>query len=97
MSTSVIIKLVLSFLFIGCLFDFPYGYFQLVRTIGMVGFIWLFNIEDQKRTALKYFWIGSAILINPIVKIPLGRELWNIVDVVWVVLLLVSELANKES
>ena len=32
--------------------------------------------------------IISAILINPIFKISLGRELWNIIDIVWAIILI---------
>lgn len=93
MNKSNWIKLSSSILFIGCLFDMPYGYFQIVRTIGMVGFIWLFNIDNERDE--KYVWIASAILINPIIKIPLGRELWNIIDVIWVIIFIYTTIKNK--
>ena len=85
-----IIKVVLTILFIGCLFDMPYGYFQLIRFLGMVGFgILAFN-QYQKNQSWFITWLASAILINPIFKISLGREIWNIVDIIWAILLLVS-------
>ncbi|MFM9986326.1 MAG: DUF6804 family protein [Flavobacteriales bacterium] len=34
----VILKIVLAALLFACLLDMPYGYFQLVRTAGMIGF-----------------------------------------------------------
>jgi hypothetical protein len=43
-----------------------------------------------------YFYIASAVLINPIFKIALGRELWNVVDVIWAVALLASLFFGKE-
>ena len=93
MNKILAIKLVLSLLFIGCLFDMPYGYFQVVRTVGMVGFIWLYNIELGNDN--KYIWIASAILINPIFKIPLGREIWNIIDIIWVTIFVYTEIKAK--
>lgn len=33
-----IIKIVLCVLLLGCLFDMPYGYFELVRFLSMIGF-----------------------------------------------------------
>ena len=82
-----IIKIALSILFIGCLFDMPYGYFQFVRFLGMVGFgVLAFEMYEKDQTWF-IVWLASAILINPLIKISLGREIWNIVDVIWVVLL----------
>ena len=67
----------------------PYGYYQIVRFIGMVAFVYL-GMQDEARQEVKYFWFASAILINPIIKIPLGRDLWNVVDVIWVFVLLIT-------
>jgi hypothetical protein len=68
-----ILKIILAGLFIGCLFKMPYGYYQFVRFIGMFGFIYL-GMQDEIRQEVKYFWLASALLINPIIKIPLGRN-----------------------
>lgn len=88
-TTKTIIKFVLIALFLGCLGDWPYGYYQLVRFAGMVGFIMLAGL-DKKSQSLLIFWISSAILINPFFKISLGREIWNLVDIFWAVLLLLT-------
>lgn len=85
------IKFGLIILLLGCLADMPYGYFQLVRFLGMVGFLYIAFLEKEKgHGSFFIFWILSAILINPIFKISLGRELWNLVDVAWALLLVVS-------
>jgi hypothetical protein len=85
------IKVVLSLLLLGCLADMPYGYFQLVRFLGMIGFGYIAFLEKEKgNESFFIFWILSAILINPIFKISLGREFWNVVDVIWVILLLIT-------
>ncbi|MPM04915.1 hypothetical protein SDC9_51196 [bioreactor metagenome] len=88
--TETIIKIVLSILFLVCLLDMPYGYFQLVRFLGMVGFAILAYNTYQKNQTWFVIWLASAILINPIFKISLGREIWNIVDVIWAILLIAS-------
>lgn len=87
MKTVIFLKTGLAILLLLCLLDMPYGYFQLVRFLGMFGFIWL-GLKDEARQELKYFWFASAVLINPIIKIPLGRELWNVTDVIWAIVLL---------
>jgi hypothetical protein len=88
-TTQNIIKLLLAVLFLGCLASMPYGYYQLVRTLGMVGFAALAWADSGKSNkALCIIWVASAVLINPLFKIALGRTLWNIVDVIWVMLLI---------
>lgn len=88
------IKVTLALVLILCLLEMPYGYFQLVRFIGMVAFVYL-GMQDEARQEVRYFWFASAILINPIIKIPLGRDLWNVVDVIWAVILLCSAFAER--
>ena len=78
----------------------PYGYFQLVRFIGMVGFIALAYIDkENKQMSITIFWIFSAVLINPLFKVSLGRTIWNFVDIFWAFVLLssiiVESLDNK--
>ncbi len=80
-------KIVLAILFVICLADMPYGYFQFVRFLGMVGFAFLaFNEYEKENKGWMVFYIVSAILINPIFKISLGRELWNIIDIIWAII-----------
>jgi len=69
----------------------PYGYFQLVRFVGMTGFFILAYLDKEKEDKMiVIIWICSAVLINPIFKIALGRTLWNIADVIWSVILLTT-------
>lgn len=67
----------------------PYAYFQLVRFAGMIGFVILAINEKEKlqNKAWLVIWISSALLINPFLKISLGRTIWNIIDVIWVIFL----------
>ena len=61
-------KIILACLLLTCLFKMPYGYFQFVRFIGTVAFIYL-GMQDEVRQEVKYFWFTSAVLINPIIKV----------------------------
>lgn len=86
-----IIKIILAILFFLCLADMPYGYYQLVRFIALIGFALLAyksNEQGQKTEVVIYVCLG--ILFQPLIKIVLGRPIWNIVDVVVGVALLVS-------
>ena len=89
------IKIILSILFLVCLLDMPYGYYQFVRFIGMVGFGLLAFENYQKNQTWFVIWISSALLINPFFKIALGRDMWNIIDLIWAVLLIVSMILIK--
>jgi hypothetical protein len=69
----------------------PYGYFQFVRFACLVGFALLAYQsyqEDKEKEAILFGIL--ALLFQPFFKIVLGRDLWNVVDVVVGVGLLVS-------
>lgn len=94
---KTIIKITLAVLLLGCLLPMPYSYFQLIRFLGMVTFVWLAYIDNSKNDkTLFIIWIASALLINPIIKIALGRTIWNIVDVAWAILLITTILMDKK-
>jgi len=77
------IKIGLAILFFICLFDMPYGYYQLVRMIALIGFsILAFKSNERNDSIMVIVYIGLAITLQPIIKLPLGRTLWNIVDCV---------------
>jgi hypothetical protein len=90
------IKIGLAILLFLCLMDWPYGYFQLVRFAALIGFgILAFHANAEQKQTETIVFIGLAILFQPIFKIALGRELWNIIDVVVAIFLLIS-LVKKE-
>lgn len=77
------IKSVLALLLFLCLAKMPYGYYQLVRFAAMVGFgILAYQANEKKQNAEAIVYVCLAILFQPLIKIALGRTLWNIVDVV---------------
>jgi uncharacterized membrane protein YhdT len=85
------IKIILAILFFLCLFDMPYGFFQLVRFCAMMGFVLLAYLSNKNGSQMEVFiWIGLAILFQPLFKIGLGRQVWNIVDVIVGLALLIS-------
>jgi len=86
-----IIKLGLAFLFILALFDMPYGYFQLLRFLAMLGFgILGYSAFLRDDKIFLFIYIASALLINPFIKIALGRTIWMIFDVLWATFLIIS-------
>jgi len=81
--TEKVIKVALSILFFICLADMPYGYYQLVRFAGLIGFTLLAYQANQQGRKIEMIIFGAlALLFQPFFKIALGREIWNIVDVI---------------
>ena len=85
------VKIILAVLFFLCLLDMPYGFFQLVRVAGLIGFAILANkANKQSRQTEMIIYIGLALLFQPFFKVALGRELWNVVDVIVAIVLIIS-------
>ena len=77
------IKIVLAALFFLCLAKMPYGYYELVRFAGLIGFVFLaYQAQLQEKTNEVVVYIILALLFQPFFKLALGRMLWNAVDVV---------------
>ena len=69
----------------------PYGYYGLVRFVSMVGFgILAYAERDNSNKSIFIVYIILALLFQPFIKIALGRTLWNIVDVVVAIYLLLQ-------
>ena len=89
-----IIKIGLAILLFLCLLEMPYGFYQIVRVVSMVGFgiLDLSAKEDKER----WIYIVLCLLFQPFIKVALGRVLWNIVDVVVAIGLLISIKSDKK-
>jgi hypothetical protein len=91
MKLENVIKIVLAILLIICLFNLPYGYYQFVRIAGLIGFAYLaYQAHEQGRQTEMFIYGGLALLFQPFFKISLGRQMWNVVDVVVGIGLLIS-------
>jgi predicted membrane protein len=88
---ALIAKIALAVLCLGCLLDMPYGYFMFVRWAALLvfaGLAWEAYHKNEARMAL--LWAGLAVLFQPLVKIALGRTMWNVVDVLVAVVLVAT-------
>ena len=91
------IKIVLSILLFLCLADMPYGYYQFVRFVAMIGFaILAFQSAESENKSFLIIYGALAILFQPFFKIALGRELWNIVDVIVAIGLIITLFLDKQ-
>lgn len=74
---------VLSILLFLCLAPMPYGYYQLVRFVAMVVFgVMAYKYYEEKKNELAITFGALALLFQPFVKVALGRTMWNVVDVI---------------
>ncbi|MBK6546963.1 MAG: hypothetical protein IPG12_17075 [Saprospiraceae bacterium] len=69
----------------------PYGFCQFARFAGLVGFTILeYQALEQGRQTEMIIYGGLALLFQPFFKIALGRQIWNVVDVVVGIGLIIS-------
>jgi hypothetical protein len=74
----------------------PYGYYVLVRFVSTLAFAYLaYEAYEQKNQRDLIIFIVLALLFQPFEKIALGRELWNVVDVVVAVYLISTMKKSK--
>ena len=91
------IQLILAALLLLCLAPMPYGYYQLVRFVSMIVFaIMAFRYWNQEKKGLAISFGALVLLFQPFFKVALGRTVWNIVDVVVAVGLLLLVFGEKK-
>jgi hypothetical protein len=96
-SSNNIVKLILAILLFICLADMSYSYFQLVRFIGFIGFISLaYQAHKDNSEKEMITCCILALLFQPFFKVVLGRQLWNVVDVLVGIWLLISMLIKEK-
>ena len=54
------------------------------------------KLLEKDNQGWMFVWILSALLVQPFFKVALGKEIWNIIDVVWAVLLIISILKKNK-
>ncbi|MFV8367605.1 DUF6804 family protein [Flavobacterium sp. XS1P27] len=92
-----LIKIILSIALLLCLLNMPYGYYEFVRFASMVGFAYLaYFAKEQNRSNEIFIYIALALLFQPFIKIALGRTIWNIVDLIVGIGLLISLFKKKQ-
>lgn len=95
-SKSTAIKTALAILMFLCLLSMPYGFYQFVRFVALIGFgLLAYNANEQGKTNEAIVYTLLALLFQPFFKIALGREIWNIVDVIVGIGLIVSVFRGK--
>jgi hypothetical protein len=97
MNSRNVLKSILVIALILCLLRMPYWYYQLIRVCGMVGFLYFAYVDNKYKIKIPpILFTISAIIINPIIKIPFGRNIWQFVDVLFAIILLFSIVLERK-
>lgn len=90
-----LLKIILAILLLLCLLEMPYGYYQFVRFVSMASFAYLAYLANERNNKNELFlYIALALLFQPFFKTALGRTIWNIVDVITAIGLLISAFTD---
>jgi hypothetical protein len=94
-----VVKVGMALVLLSCLLDMSYFYFQFVRVIAVFAFAMLAHEAHKNNFSREcIIYILLAILFQPLIKVALGRTLWNLVDVLvalWLILNRSDELPTK--
>lgn len=83
------IKIILAILLLLCLAPMPYGYYTLIRYLSVVVFcIMAYEYSKVNRKTFSIICVVLVGLFQPVIKMPLGREVWSIVDILVAIFLL---------
>ena len=77
------IPLYLAAVLLLCLAPMPYGYFTLVRVLATVVFgIYAYRCYVAKKEGFTWLFVTLGLLFQPFAKVGLGRVVWNVIDVI---------------
>ena len=77
------VPLYLAVVLLLCLAPMPYGYYTLVRILATVVFgIFAYKCYVAKKEGMTWVFVTLALLFQPFAKIALGRVIWNVIDVI---------------
>lgn len=80
-----------------CLFPMPYGYYTLVRFVAMILFgCMACSFYKEEKIPLCILFVALALLFQPFMKVALGRTMWNVIDVILAVALVILWYSNNK-
>lgn len=93
---QITISYLLVIVFIIAVFKVPYGYYQLVRLLGTIGFGMLAYYEFVKNSIIWAVIFGvSVIILNPVIKVSFSKNEWQVLDLLFAVLVSIYIVLNK--
>lgn len=80
-----------------CLGNMPYGYYMLVRVAATILFgILAFDYYGKEQQGFMVGCIILAALFQPLVRLPIGREMWGVVDIAAAIFLGATMFGHKK-
>lgn len=90
------IRIILAVFLLMSIAPMPYAYYILVRYISSVIFaVMAYVYICENRKILCVVCVSLFGLFQPFIKLPLGREVWNIVDVLVAIFLLYLSFMDR--
>lgn len=87
----------LAIVLLTCLFPMPYGYYTLVRFVAMIIFCCMaYGFYTDRNVSLCVIAGSLALLFQPFFKIALGKTMWNVVDVIVAIALVLLWYKNNK-
>ena len=90
------IQIVGAILLLLCLLPMPYGFYTIARLAMTIisGYLtYYYYTHNMKEMAITFSII--TIMFQPFIKLALGREIWQVVDIVIAILLLILAMRKK--
>lgn len=76
------VKIGMAVLLLLCLANMPYFFYMLVRFVAAAAFVYLaYGYFRARRNGLGMLFVLLALLFQPFFRFPLGRPVWNVIDV----------------
>lgn len=89
MTTNQKIQIIGAVVLLLCILPLPYGFFTIVRVvITFISLYFAYEYFTNNKKGLALTFAVIAVLFQPFVKLPLGREVWLVVDIIVAILLL---------
>jgi hypothetical protein len=86
-----LVKLIAAIILFICPFDMLYWFYDIVRTLALIGFGFLaFDARKKRKNIEAVIFLCLAILFQPILKIHLTKAIWIVIDLVVGIWLLIS-------
>lgn len=71
--------------------EFPYGFYLIVKNVAFLVLVWaFFNAYKRQVPILPFLFIVLAVIYNPVQRIYLFREAWQVINVVAAVVIILS-------
>ncbi|MBN1638350.1 MAG: hypothetical protein JW866_05250 [Ignavibacteriales bacterium] len=91
-------RILIGFLLLLALFKLPMGYYHFLRAAVII--ISVLNIFVGLKYMEKFyliFFISAIILFNPIIPFKFSSGLWNVIDVIYGVIFIISGLTMRSA